>query len=70
MPGIKSITLVAVRCSCGTDLTDVSTVEYTPSGKATLIVPMKCQKCSSIIFNDGKKRGFDEGVLEGLSSEK
>lgn len=68
MPGVKTITNIAVKCSCGTNLSEHATVEYSPVGEATMIVPVKCVRCSSKIFNEGRQRGFDEGFFEGKSS--
>jgi len=68
MPGVKTIVNIEVKCACGTDITNNSTVEYSPTGKVTMIVPTTCKKCCSRIFNEGRQRGFDEGYLEGKSS--
>ena len=68
MPGVKTITNIAVKCTCGTNLSEHATVEYSSIGEATMIVPVKCVRCSSKIYNEGRQRGFDEGYLEGKSS--
>jgi len=68
MPGVKTITNIEVKCTCGTDLSEHATVEYSPTGKATIIVPMKCEKCLLRIFNEGRQRGFAAGRIKGKSS--
>ena len=68
MPGVKTITNILVKCSCGTDLSEHATVEYSPTGQATIIVPVKCTKCSSKIFNEGCKVGYDKGYFDGVAS--
>lgn len=69
MPGIRIVAEVAVKCSCGTDMSEHATVEYSPTGKATVIVPTSCKKCCSKIFADGHKTGFDKGCSKDKLSE-